>query len=57
MNGFLGAQTFISAIVRVGKPNKALHLTTRASAIYESCFAIWGLAVVRRLLVYRSGGR
>jgi len=26
--------------------NKALHLTTRASAIYESYSAIWGLTVV-----------
>ena len=39
------------------KPNKALHLTTRASAIYGCLSANWGRMVVRGLLVYRSGGR
>ena len=40
MNGFLGAQTFISAIVRVGKPNKALHLTALLRAEFRASFVI-----------------
>ena len=36
--------------------NKALHLTTRASAICESYSAIWGLVVVTGWLAYHSGG-
>ncbi len=35
--------------------NKALHLTTRASAICESCSAIWGHTVVRGWSIYHSG--
>ena len=40
----------------MGKPNKALHLTTRALTIYESCYASWSLSVIRGLSAYRSSG-